>query len=106
MFVSLCQIIIINKDMNISELSNLNANVSVCVTLADLKEFVSEMMAEVAAKPQQTEETMLSADEVCKVLGISSNSLWRWGKSGYLKGQKVGRKVFYRKSDVDALQGK
>ena len=93
--------------MNISELSNLNANVSVCVTLADLKEFVSEMIAEAAAKkPQQTEETMLSADEVCKVLGISSNSLWRWGKSGYLKGQKVGRKVFYRKSDIDALQGR
>ena len=92
--------------MNISELSNLSANVSVCVTLADLREFVSEMLSEAAAKPQEVEETMLSADEVCKVLGISSNSLWRWGKSGYLKGQKVGRKVFYRKSDVDALQGK
>ena len=61
--------------MRISELSNLNANVSVCVTLADLKEFVSEMMAEVVARPQQTEEKMLSADEVCEVLGISSNSL-------------------------------
>lgn len=92
--------------MRISELSNLNANVSVCVTLADLKEFVSEMMVEAVVKPQQSEEIMLSADEVCKVLGISSNSLWRWGKSGYLKGQKVGRKVLYRKSDIDALQGK
>jgi excisionase family DNA binding protein len=92
--------------MRISELSNLNANVSVCVTLADLKEFVSEMMVEAAARPQQTEETMLSVDQVCEVLGISANSLWRWGKSGYLKGQKVGRKVLYRKSDIDALQGK
>lgn len=92
--------------MNIKELSNLNASVAVMVSLADLKEFVAEMVAEAAAKPQQTEETMLSADEVCKVFGISANSLWRWGKSGYLKGQKVGRKVFYRKSDIDALQGK
>lgn len=92
--------------MNIKELSNLNASVAVMVSLADLKEFVSEMITEAAARPQQTEEKMLSADEVCKVLGISSNSLWRWGKSGYLKGQKVGRKVLYRKSDIDALQGK
>ena len=92
--------------MNIKELSNLNASVAVMVSLADLKEFVSEMITEAAAKAQQTEEKMLSADEVCKVLGISSNSLWRWGKSGYLKGQKVGRKVLYRKSDIDALQGK
>ncbi len=92
--------------MNISELSNLTANVSVCVTLADLREFVGELLAEAAARPQEAEETMLSADQVCEILGISANSLWRWGRTGYLKGQKVGRRVFYRKSDVDALQGK
>ena len=89
--------------MKISELANLSANVSVCITLSDLKEFVSEMVAEVAAKPQQTEERLLSADEVCKALGISANSLWRWGKTGYLRGSKVGRKTFYHKADVDAL---
>ena len=89
--------------MKISELANLSANVSVCITLSDLKEFVSEMVAEVAAKPQQTEERLLSADEVCKALGISANSLWRWGKTGYLRGSKVGRKTFYNKNDVDAL---
>ena len=92
--------------MNLSELFNLNANVSVCVTLADLREFVGELLAEAAARPQEAEETMLSADQVCEILGISANSLWRWGRTGYLKGQKVGRRVFYRKSDVDALQGK
>lgn len=92
--------------MNLKELSNLNASVAVMVSLADLKEFVAEMVAEAAEKPQQTEETMLSADDVCEILGISANSLWRWGKSGYLRGQKVGRRVFYRKSDVDVLQGK
>lgn len=92
--------------MNIKELSNLNASVAVMVSLADLKEFVSELVAEAAAKPLATEETMLSANQVCEILGISANSLWRWGRTGYLKGQKVGRRVFYRKSDVDALQGK
>ena len=84
----------------------LKGKVILAVDAGDLREFGLALIAEAAAKPQQTEEKMLSADEVCKVLGISSNSLWRWGKSGYLKGQKVGRKVFYRKSDVDALQGK
>lgn len=92
--------------MNINELSNLNASVAVMVSLADLKEFVAEMVAEAAARPQEAEETMLSADQVCEILGISANSLWRWGRTGYLKGQKVGRRVFYRKSDIDALQGK
>lgn len=90
--------------MNIKELSNLNASVAVMVSLADLKEFVSEMIAEAAAKPAQVKDDILmSASEVCEALGISSNSLWRWGKTGYLRGSKVGRKTFYHKSDVDAL---
>lgn len=89
--------------MKIKELFNLNGNVCVSISLADLNEFVEEKIAEAAAKPQQTQETMLSADEVCDALEISANSLWRWRKTGYLKGSKVGRKVFYRKSDVDRL---
>jgi len=89
--------------MNIKELSNLNASVSVSITLSDLQEFLASVVAEAATKSMPTEERMLSADEVCQALNISANSLWRWGKSGYLKGSKVGRKVFYRKSDVDRL---
>ena len=75
------------------------------VSGGDLKEFGRDLIAEAAAmiKPVEGEETMMSADQVCEALGISANSLWRWGKSGYLRGSKVGRKVFYRKSDIDAL---
>ena len=70
--------------MRITELSNLNANVSVCVTLADLKEFVSEMIVEAAAKPVEAEEKYLTTDEVCDILHVSSNTLWRWGKAAIL----------------------
>ena len=91
--------------MNIHELSNLNANISVCVTLADLKEFVSELVAEAVAKPQQErEEKFLSVDEVCEILHVSSNTLWRWGKTGYLNSIKVGRKTMYRLNDIDNLR--
>ena len=90
--------------MNISELSNLNANVSVCVTLADLKEFVSEMVAEAAAKPVEAEEKYLTIDEVCNLLHVSSNTLWRWNKSQYLCSVKVGRTPMYKLSDVNNLR--
>lgn len=92
--------------MNIQKMIESGSNALFVVSGGDLKEFALELIAEAAAKPQVAEETMLSADEVCEILGISANSLWRWGRTGYLKGQKVGRRVFYRKSDVDALQGK
>ena len=93
--------------MNISELSNLNASVSVCVTLNDLKEFVQQMIVEAAAKPVEAEEKYLSVDEVCQLLNVSSNTLWRWGKNGYLIPHKVGRTPMYRHSDIENLrQGK
>ena len=90
--------------MNIQQLSNLGANVSVCVSLADLREFVSELVVEAAAKPVESEEKYLKTDEVCKILHVSSNTLWRWGKSGYLVPNKVGRTPMYRKSDIDNLR--
>ena len=90
--------------MNIEQLLK-TGNVTLAISAADLKEFGLALIAEAAAAKDQgeSEEIMMSADEVCKVLCVSPNSLWRWGKSGYLKGSKVGRKVFYLKSDVDAL---
>ena len=90
--------------MNIKELFNLNGNVSVSISLADLNEFVEEKIVEAAAKPAQVKDDILmSASEVCEALGISANSLWRWGKTGYLRGSKVGRKTFYHKADIDRL---
>ena len=91
--------------MNIQEMIKSGSNALFVVSGGDLKEFALELIAEAAASKEQaiSEDVLMSADEVCKALGISANSLWRWGKSGYLRGSKVGRKVFYRKSDVDSL---
>lgn len=90
--------------MNIEELIK-NGNVTLAISAADLKEFGLALIAEASASMQQieSEERMLSSEETAKLLGISENSLWRWGKTGYLVGQKVGRKVFYRESVVNAL---
>ena len=77
---------------------------SVCVSLADLREFVSEMIAEAAEKPQEAEERYLTTDEVCQLLNVSSNTLWRWGKSGYLVPVKVGRTPQYKLSDIENLR--
>ena len=93
--------------MRIMELANLGANVSVNVSVSDLKEFVAEMIAEAAARPQEVEETYLTTDEVCEMLRVSQNTLWRWNKSGYLCATKVGRTPMYKLSDVNNLrQGK
>ena len=89
--------------MKLSELSNLDANVCVSITLSDLREFLVSVMAEVQGAKPAKEELYLSTDEVAKELQVTKPTLWRWNKNCYLQPVKIGRKLLYRKSDVDAL---
>lgn len=91
--------------MTISELSNLDANVCVSITLSDLREFFASVVAEAeAAKPSEEEEKYLSADEVAKELQVTKPTLWRWDKIGYLQPIKIGRRIMYRLSDINNLR--
>lgn len=100
---------LINKDMMIKELlaNNENANISVTVSVADLKEFAMFLIDEVqtAKAEEQKPEEYLTPKEVAERLGVSTNTLWRWNNSKYLCHVKVGRKPFYRKSDVMKIMG-
>ena len=89
--------------MNLKELSNLNASVAVMVSLPDLREFFSELVAEAEAAKPVEEEKYLTTDEVSKLLNVSQNTLWRWNRDKYLCHTKIGRTPFYLKSDVDSL---
>lgn len=89
--------------MNLKELSNLNASVAVMVSLPDLREFFSELVAEAEAAKPVEEERYLTTDEVSKLLNVSQNTLWRWNRDKYLCHTKIGRTPFYLKSDIDKL---
>ena len=83
-------------------------NVSLQVQPADLIEFgerlINQTMQRMAEeKTASTSDERLTAKEAAERLGISQNSLWRWGKSGYLRPVKVGRKSFYLLSDIEKI---
>lgn len=46
---------------------------------------------------------LLTAEEVMKVLSISTTTLWRWNKSGYLVPLNVGGQRRYKSADVEAI---
>lgn len=48
-------------------------------------------------------EVLLSRNEVCQKLGVSSATLWRWDKANYLKPVRIGSKTMYRKEDLKKL---
>lgn len=90
---------------NISKLLEVSDNISVTVTLADLKEFalavVNEVMA--ARQAEREKEKYLSPDEVAEMMGVCTNTLWRWNTQKYLCPVKVGRKSRYKWSEVKKI---
>lgn len=82
-----------------------NHNICIAVGINDLKEFGLSLIEEgrKMGKAERVAETYLTPKEVAKKLGVSTNTLWRWNKSGYLCHVKCGRKSFYKKSDIDKL---
>lgn len=91
--------------MNIQSLLETDANVSVVVSVADLKEFAMTIINEVLEQriSEAKQETYLSPDEVAEKLGVSTNTLWRWNRDKYLMPIKMGRKSRYRLSDVNKI---
>lgn len=84
------------------------ANVSVTLSLADLREFVNELLGNhpaAAPAPVEVERSreLMTRDEVCEYLGVTKPTLHRWDKLGYLKCVKVGHKVRYRREDIEAF---
>lgn len=96
--------------MNIKELANEGLKVMVTLSLNDLKELYKEVARaserkanEQAALSKRHTPTTLTRVEVMKCLHVSPSTLWRWEKDGYLIPQRVGRKVYYRRADIERL---
>lgn len=53
------------------------------------------------AKPEKN----LSRDEVCELLHISKPTLWKKTKEGEIRATTIGRRVFYKESEVKRFMG-
>ena len=105
-------------------LSQGNNQIVIMTTIADLREFALAIVEETEARrkksadasetnePGQEQKEMptkdlLSAQEVCQILGVSNTTLWRWQKSGYLLPMLVGsgkvQRRRYKTKDVERI---
>ena len=48
-------------------------------------------------------DVLLTTEQVCKILSVTSVTLWRWQKRGYLKSIRIGGLNRYYKSDIDRI---
>ncbi len=67
----------------------------------DLREIIIEIIEERLSK--QKEDHLLPTKKVSEMLGVTESTLWRWDKMGYLKKVSIGRRVFYRSSDIEKI---
>jgi len=51
-------------------------------------------------KDSEEESEIISRIDVCKLLKVSTTTLFLWNKNNILKAKKIGNRVYYFKSDV------
>jgi len=86
-----------------------NSNVQIVCSLADLREIFNDWQREqrekeIQEQQQQKKEDYLTVREVCEVLNVTKPTLWRWSKLNYLVPVKVGKKNYYKSSDIESLR--
>ncbi len=85
-------------------------NVQVVCTIDDLRQLFTEWRDEQRENERQEREQQSKKDEymttkeVCKLLSVTKPTLWRWAQIKYLVPVKVGRKNFYKASDIEVLR--
>ena len=92
----------------IADLFRQNQNVQIVVSASDLRELVNEWCDEREAQKEAERKSIVESERISstdaeKTLGVTSATLWRWAKSGYLVPIKVGRKNVYLRSDIDRI---
>lgn len=50
-----------------------------------------------------SDESYITKKEAMLGFGVSHTTLWKWQKSGYLVPVKVGKRVYYRRTDIESL---
>ena len=98
-------------EVNIIELATQCPDITISIKASDLlaagrtlkDEILEELRANQEDRPSATSEQLLSREETMEKFRISSATIWRWKKCGYLVPVKVGSMDRYRLSDINAL---
>ena len=101
-------------EVNIIELATQCPDITISIKASDLltvgrtlkDEILEELRANQEDSPSAASEQLLSREETMEKFRISSATIWRWKKCGYLVPVKVGSMDRYRLSDINNLLAK
>ncbi|MRX66965.1 Helix-turn-helix domain-containing protein [Flavobacterium resistens] len=70
------------------------------ITIEQLAEALIPLLNIAKKTNENTQNDLLTRDEVCKLLSINKTSLWKHTKSGRLKSFGIGNRVYYKRNEV------
>jgi len=94
--------------MNLKEIINTGANLTVSVGIDDLIQWHKEVIEDTRRELEEVVltdkmETYPTPKQVSDLLQCDLTTLWRWAKKGYLVPIEIGGKRRYRMSEVKAI---
>lgn len=97
-----------SKKMNLAELTQTGACISITISLSDLTTFAEGLISNTKKQLEAdviaaTEERFLSRAETCEFLQVDQSTLWRWANRGYLMPVEMGGKRLYKLSDLKRI---
>ena len=94
----------------ISEIRKNPDHISITVTgtgLMELTKAIQQVLhEEIEAEKKKTSDSelgLMTRQEVQDKLNISPTTLWHWEKAKYLVPIKLGRRVYYKRQDIENL---
>ena len=70
-----------------------------------IQQVIYEEINEEKANQQDSDIELITKQDVIDKLHVSSSTLWIWEKRKYLVPVKIGRRIFYKRRDVNNLMG-
>lgn len=70
-----------------------------------LKETIRKVLSEQSQVKSVVEDQLMSDKELEKLLGVSRATLYLWRRDGKILYQRIGKKIFYKVSEVEKAMG-
>lgn len=78
---------------------------SVNVKSGELYDMIHNAVEDALKKQnERSAATLLTREATAKRLGVDVSTLWRWDRAGYLRPVRIGRAVYYKLLDIEALE--
>lgn len=70
------------------------------ITIQELAETLIPLLQTQNTAITQSENELMTRDEVCKMLSFNKTSLWKHTRSGKLKSYAIGNRVLYKRTEI------